>query len=150
MIGSADNRDYQEGQGRETVLVSVAIAVINTMTISEPEKKAYFSLVIASPSSRGVRIATQAGQEPGGRNAEVMGGHCLLVCFLASSACFLTAPKTISPEVALSTVRCPHIQPPSIIHQENAPQANLGGRGGIFSVKIPSSQMTLVYVKLII
>ena len=36
----------------EGVLASVAIAVINTMTISKLEKKAYFSLVMASPSSR--------------------------------------------------------------------------------------------------
>lgn len=67
---------------REGVLVSVAIAVINTMTISRMEKEAYFSLVIASTSPRGVRIGTQAGQEPGGRNAEVMWEHCLLACFL--------------------------------------------------------------------
>jgi hypothetical protein len=55
---------------------------------------------------REVRAGIKAGQEPGGRNSYRGHGRVMLTDFLskACSACFIIAPKTIIPEMAMSTL----------------------------------------------
>lgn len=83
-----------------------------------------------------------------GANAEDMKECSLLACcpWLVLPAFFI-APRIFNTGVALPTVSCPS-QPSIIINQEIAPQpcqkahSKANKAGDIFSIKIPSSQMT--------
>lgn len=83
-----------------------------------------------------------------GANAEDMKECSLLACcpWLALPAFFI-APRISNTGVAIPTVSCPS-QPPAIINQEIAPQpcqkahSKANRAGDIFSIKIPSSQIT--------
>ena len=57
-------------------------------------------LTTCSPSIWEVRVGTQGRNLEAETEVEAIEGHCLL----ASSSCFLVAPRTANPEVALPTV----------------------------------------------
>lgn len=114
--------------------------------ISWPKIKGLFHLI---PSLTEVRAGTQTRWCLDiGANAEDMKECSLLACcsWLALPAFFI-APRISNTGVALPTRSCPS-QPPPITNQENAPQpcqkAHLKANkaGDIFSIEIPSSQMT--------
>jgi hypothetical protein len=81
-----------------------------------------------------------------GRNLEVVtDAEAIEECYLlACIACLLIAPRTTSPGVPLPTVSWALLYHSSI----NEMHHRLAHRG-IFSIKIPSSQMTLACVRLI-
>jgi hypothetical protein len=91
------------------------------------EEKVYFThFYISGNQGRNLEAGTEA--EP----------YCLLAC----STWFITAPRTTSPEVASSVVSW-------VLPHQLAIKCTMGqSGGGIFSVEVPSSQMTVACVKL--
>jgi hypothetical protein len=69
--------------------------------------------------------------------------YCLLL--LDYTACFLLYPGVQPRDGTAQSELDP---PTSITSQENQPQVTLEGSGGIFSIEVLSSKMTLAHVKL--
>lgn len=117
---------------REGVLVSVAIAVINTMTISKMEKKAYFSLVIAQHIIQGSQDRNPSRVGTWRQKCRSHGEHCLLACFLElPQPAFLQHQR---PQPRGSTAHCALSPCAAPIHHPSGkcPQANLEGPGRHF------------------
>lgn len=94
-------------------------------------------LTTCSSSIWEVRVGTQGRNLEAETEVEAIEGHCLLAC----SSCFLVAPRTANPGVALPTVNwaLPHqLSIRKCIMHLPTGQAS----GGIFSVEVPSSEMT--------
>ena len=88
----------------------------------------------------------QGGNLEAGADAAAMEGCCLLLP-MACSVCFLTEPRTASPEIRPPTMgwALPH---PSLIMKMPYRLAYSPSHGGIFLTGVPSSQMTLARSKL--
>lgn len=148
---SEQTTDYQQGQQYRGCSSQCCYCCDKHHDHKQAGEESLFQLSYSQSIIQGVRIATQAGQKPGGRNAKVMGEHCLLACFL-----WLPQPAFLQHQrPSAQRQHCPLSGVPiSSPHQSSIrkmPYRPIWGvRGGIFSVKIPSSQMTLAYVKLTI
>lgn len=94
-------------------------------------------LTTCSPSIWEVTVGTQGRNLEAETEVEAVEGHCLLAC----SSCFLVAPRTANPGVALPTGSW--VLPHQLSIREcitSFPAGQAGG--GIFSAEGPSSETT--------